>query len=56
MDEGIDVVDSLLDNYINIIDIKASSRDIRSHKNRFRSGPSELLQNPESLILVQVTL
>ena len=56
VNECIDIIYGLLDNYIYIIDVETSRCHICSDKNHFRIGPTELFENPHSLILLQVTL
>ena len=56
VDEAINIYHALLNDHIDIINVKASRRHVRSHENCIGSGPSELVQNVQSRALHQIAV
>ena len=56
VDETIDILQALLNDHIDIINVKASCCHVRSHENCIGPGPSELVQNVQSRALHQIAV
>ena len=56
MYETIDVLQALLNDHIDIINVKASRCHVRSHEDCVGAGPAELVQNVQSRVLHQVAM
>ena len=56
VDEAIDILQALLNDHIDIVNVKASCCHVRSHENCIGSGPSELVQDVQSRALHQIAV